>query len=409
MGQLLFKNCQLLDLKKSELQDGYHILIENEIIREVSDRPIKSFQGTSFDLKGKVLMPGLIDAHVHVSLVTIDIGKVDYLSRSYIAIKAAQILEDMLMRGFTTVRDAGGADYGLVDAISEGCVKGPRLFISGRAITQTTGHGDFRPRTVGGCYCRHRENFSVIADGVPEVRKAVREELRQGAHQIKVMASGGVASPRDPIWTIQYSIEELRGIVEEAKAWNTYVMAHAYTPQAIQRAVECGVRSIEHGNLIDAKTAQFIKNNHAYVVPTLVTYEMLSRFGKQLGFPTENMHKLLDVKKAGLEALSLCKQAGVKIGHGSDLVGDLHSYQSEEFMLKSEVLSPAECLYAATITNAEMMNLDGKLGVIAPNAFADLLVVNGNPLKDLKLLQEQGKHLVAILKNGVFYKNQLKL
>ncbi len=408
MGQLLFKNCQLLDLQKSEIRDGCYVLIENNLIREVSTQPIQSSKSINFDLKGKVLMPGLIDAHVHAALVTNDISKIAYLPKSYIAVKAARFLEGMLLRGFTTVRDAGGADYGLVEAINDGYINGPRLFISGRAISQTSGHGDFRPKTASdNCFCCGGGPFGVLADGISEVRKAVREELRQGANQIKVMASGGVASPSDPIGTLQYSLEELRAIVEEASNWNTYVMAHAYTPQAIERAVECGVHSIEHANLIDTKTAQLVANKGVYVVPTLATYEMLSRFGTQLGFPADSIQKLTAVKEAGLEALALCKKAGVKIGHGSDLLGDMHPYQSEEFTLKSQVLSAAECLYAATVTNAEMMGFTGKLGVIAPGAFADLLVVNGNPLHDLTLLQEQGKHLVAILKNGVFYKNQL--
>jgi imidazolonepropionase-like amidohydrolase len=410
MSLILFKNCTLLDFKNAEPLSGHHVLIEDQHIREISDRPIETKLAQTYDIKDKVLMPGLIDAHVHVTWPYLNFEKNATLSKSYLAVRAAQTLEMMLQRGFTTVRDACGADFGLAEAVNQGYIKGPRLFYSGYALSQSGGHGDFRSRNseeFSACQCEMMGIHMRIADGVAAVQKAAREELRKGAHQIKIMASGGVISPYDPIDNTQFSLAEIQAIVDEAAAWKTYVMAHAYTPAAITRAIQCGVRSIEHGNLMDAATAKLMKKHEAFLVPTLITYHATERSGRQFNFADHNMNKLAEVKKAGLEAISLCKKAGVKIGHGSDLLGELQIHQSEEFLLKSEVLKPHECLEAATATNAELLNMPGKLGVIAPGAYADLLVVNGNPLKNLNLLQEEGKHFSAIMKNGVFYKNEL--
>ena len=266
------------------------------------------------------------------------------------------MLEAMLRRGFTTVRDAGGADWGLAEAVRRGLVQGPRIFFSGRTLSQTGGHGDFQPRTdaPGLCACQiHSNGFSHVADGVPAVRKAAREELRRGATQVKIMASGGVASPSDPIWNLQYSTEELRAIVEEAEGWRTYAMAHAYTPEAITRAVEAGVRSIEHGNLIDRATADRMARKGAYLVPTLVTYYALDEFGRKLGFPEASQRKVRDVLDAGLASLEICREAGVPVGFGTDLLGETHEQQSREFSIRAQVLSPAEVIRSATLVNAE--------------------------------------------------------
>jgi imidazolonepropionase-like amidohydrolase len=221
------------------------------------------------------------------------------------------------------------------------------------------------------------------------------------------MASGGVASPNDPVWVLQYSEEEVRAIVEEAAAWRTYVMAHAYTPAAIKRSISFGVRSIEHGNLIDAETARHVAAHDAFVVPTLVTYEALEREGLALGMPAVSIAKLKDVRHAGLESLAHLKEAGVKIGFGTDLLGAMHVHQSREFAIRAAVLSPLEIIRSATVINAELLQMAGKLGVVAPGATADLLVVDGNPLKKLALLEGQGAHLKAIMKGGKFFKNEL--
>jgi imidazolonepropionase-like amidohydrolase len=246
-----------------------------------------------------------------------------------------------------------------------------------------------------------------IADGVAEVRRAARDELRKGATQIKIMASGGVASPTDPIWNPQYSQEEIRASVEEATAWRTYVLAHAYTSQAIRRAVDCGVRSIEHGNLIDRETAEYIAARGTFLVPTLVTYEALHRYGKEYGLPDVSLAKLRDVREAGLQSVEHCQAAGVKMGFGTDLLGPMHEHQSLEFTIRAEVQAPYDVIRSATLVNAELLQREGEIGVIAPGALADLLVVDGDPLHDLSMLQEQGAHLVVIMKGGYFFKNLL--
>jgi len=239
---------------------------------------------------------------------------------------------------------------------------------------------------------------------VPEVRRAAREELRKGATQIKIMASGGVSSPSDPIWNLQYSEEEIRAIVWEAQSWRTYVMAHAYTAEAISRCVEFGVRSIEHANLIDEPAAAACAAAGAYVVPTLVTYDALERFGPELGLPPVSIEKLKVVREAGVGSLEILKQAGVKIGFGTDLLGAMQQHQSGEFAIRREVLSPAEILRSATSVNAALLQAEGELGVVAPGALADLIVVDGDPLADLALLEGQGEKLPVIVKDGTVVK-----
>jgi imidazolonepropionase-like amidohydrolase len=313
----------------------------------------------------------------------------------------------MSQRGFTTVRDAGGADGGLAEAVEAGLVSGPRIFPSGSALSQTGGHGDVRPRTQSVVTCACCEGgaaLSRIADGVTECRRAARDELRKGATQIKILASGGVASPYDPIWNLQYSEEEVRAIVEEARAWRTYVLAHAYSPEAIRRSIDFGVRSIEHGNLIDRATAEHVAGADAFVVPTLVTYDALHRFGRELGFPKESMAKLGEVREAGLRSLEILQAAGVKIGFGTDLLGPMHRHQSREFMIRAEAMAPFDIIRSATIVNAELLNRAGELGVVAPGARADLITVDGDPLADISLLDGQGEHMNHIMKDGVFYK-----
>ncbi|NIA70155.1 amidohydrolase family protein [Pelagibius litoralis] len=409
MAQVLFKNCSLFDGLGSELLEGRHVLVEGERIKEVSDRPITASEAEVIDIGGRTLMPGLIDAHFHAMAADPDFAKMEVMPRSLLAQHARHLLEAALARGFTSVRDAGGADYGLAMAIKAGLIKGPRLFYSGRALTQTGGHADFRALEDHSafCFCGQGSHvFGVIADGVPAVRQAARDELRKGATQIKIMASGGVASPSDPIWNLQYSEEEIRAIVWEAASWRTYVMAHAYTPEAITRCVQFGVRSIEHANLIDEPTAALCAAEGAFVVPTLVTYDALHRFGPDLGLPAVSQEKLKAVRAAGLVSLEILKAAGVTIGFGTDLLGDMQAHQSGEFQIRAEVLSPAEILRSATSVNAALLNAEGELGVVAAEAQADLIVVDGDPLADLSLLQDQGARIPMIMKAGSFAKRE---
>jgi len=397
----------VLDGTHKERREDHHVLVEGDRIREVSDRPIKSDAARTIDLKGRTLLPGLIDAHVHVLAVDAALARLSDRPVTLLTLQAAKVLEGMLQRGFTTIRDAGGADGGLAEAVEEGLVRGPRVFPSGSALSQTGGHGDTRPRTQSVVTCACCEGgaaLSRIADGVTECRRAARDELRKGATQIKILASGGVASPYDPIWNLQYSEEEVRAIVEEAQAWHTYVLAHAYSPEAIRRSIDFGVRSIEHGNLIDRATAEHVARADAFVVPTLVTYDALHRFGKELGFPEVSMAKLAEVRDAGLGSLEILKRAGVKIGYGTDLLGRMHRHQSREFVIRAEAMAPFDIIRSATIVNAELLNRAGELGIVAPDARADLIAVDGDPLADISLLDGQGEHLTHIMKDGIFYK-----
>lgn len=411
MTALLIENALLFDGHGPELIEGASVLVEAGTIEEVAEGTIATggLEVRRIDAAGRTLMPGLIDAHFHAVAADPNIAALEAMSPYQIAQYARGFLEAALQRGFTSVRDAGGADFGLALSIESGLIAGPRLYYSGKAITQTGGHADFRERTAehpAVCFCGHHGNvMGVIADGVTEVRRAAREELRKGASQIKIMASGGVASPSDPIWNLQYSEEEIAAAVWEATSWKTYVMAHAYTAEAIRRCVELGVKSIEHGNLIDAETAAVCAERGAWVVPTLVTYDALAEEGAALGLPPVSVAKVADVREAGLRALETLKAAGVKMGFGTDLLGAMHRHQAREFLIRAEVLSPLEVLRQATSGNAELMGRAGKLGCIAAGAHADLLLVDGNPLENLNLLQEQGAHLALIVKGGETYKD----
>lgn len=406
MSALLLKNALIFDGDSPELREG-DVLVEGERIREIG-KGLASTQARGIDLKGRVLMPGLIDAHFHAALVDANLARLGHMPRSLNALHAAKNLEAALDRGFTTIRDAGGADHGLAKAIEAGLIKGPRLFYSGKVLSPTGGHGDSRsPETVDCPFCPAGGNFTHIADGVDAVRKAAREELRKGASQIKIMASGGVASPSDPIWNLQYSDDEISAAVWEAKSWRTYVMAHAYTPEAISRSVRLGVRSIEHGNLIDADTAALVKHHNAWVVPTLVTYEALDKFGRQQGFPEVSMRKLEEVLVAGTRSLEILRKAGCKIGFGTDLLGEMHQHQSREFSIRAEVQGSLETLRQATSLNAALIERSDDLGRIAPGALVDLIAVDGDPLRDIALLEHQGRKIPLIVANGRVHKNEL--
>jgi imidazolonepropionase-like amidohydrolase len=413
MASVLFKNANLLDPLQADLLEGHHVLVEDGVIKEVSDKPITSASAQVIDAAGRTLMPGLIDLHVHVLATQLNLSTQGVLPDARVMMRAVPIMAAMLRRGFTTVRDAGGAGWGLKCAVNEGTVKGPRLFISGRAISQTGGHGDPRPRSdhlrpMSFCGCCFRAgDIGRVADGIDDVRKAVRQELQMGADQIKMMASGGVASPTDPIASYGYSEEEIRVIVEEAASRQTYVMAHSYTADAIERAIRNGVRTIEHGNLVDERVARFMAEKGAFVVPTLVTYEALANEGADYGLPPDSVAKIATVRTAGLHSLEIYKKAGVKIGYGSDLLGPSQRLQSDEFRIRNEVLSAQEVIQCATTTAAEVLNQVGQLGRIQPGALADVLLVDGNPYRDLSCLLGQGEHLALIMKGGVIEHNGL--
>jgi imidazolonepropionase-like amidohydrolase len=409
--QILFKNAAVFDGMSDVLRPGCDVLVEAGEIREVSERPIAAPGASILDVAGRTLMPGLIDCHVHVTATMLDLGANARVPHTLQAYRVMPILRGMLDRGFTSVRDAGGADYALSVAVDTGIVQGPRLFVSGQALSQTGGHADFRGRwdenePPCGC-CRRLGRLGRVVDGVDACRRAVREEVKAGASQIKVMASGGVASPTDPIGFTGFSEDELRAICAEAEAAQTYVMAHAYTPAAIRRAVACGVRTIEHGNLADDATAQAMAAAGAIAVPTLVTYDALADQGAALGFPPDSVAKIDAVRGAGLESLDIFRRAGTKMAFGTDLLGELHPRQSDEFLIRTKVLSPAEVLRQATSGAAEVLRMEGRLGVVQAGAIADLLVVDGDPLRDVSVLCDQGRRLDVIMKAGAFHRNRL--
>ncbi|MDQ1077707.1 amidohydrolase family protein [Pseudoroseomonas cervicalis] len=404
MTSYLFTGGPVLDPRQGVLREGLEVLVEGGRIREVSDTPIRSPSAERVELRGRTLMPGLIDAHVHVIASQVDLAANAMQPSSLATLRAAKVMRGMLLRGFTTVRDVGGADAGLAQAVEEGLVESPRLVVCGKALSQTGGHADLRPRFDDrpGMFAERVGALGRVCDGVDAVRQAARQELRAGAQFIKVMANGGVASPSDPIHALGYSREELIAIVEEAANFGTYVSAHLYTDAAIRRAVECGIHSLEHCNMITAETAGFAAEKGAVAVPTLVTYEALAREGASLGLKPDSVAKIETVRRSGLESLSIMREAGLAMAYGSDLLGEMHKYQLLEFELRGRVMPAAEVIASATIVAAKLCGLEGEVGEIIPGASADLLVIEGDPLRDLGLLHREEGALKAILREGRF-------
>lgn len=407
---LLLRNLRLLEPSFGEARGGYEILIEGEKIREVSDTAISSASADIVDCGGRVVMPGLIDSHVHSMHSEVFTRKLEDIPLTLSAARGARRLKEMLDRGFTTVRDAGGTDWGMKTAVEKGLIPGPRLFIAGRSIGPTGGHSDGRSRTNPGypCLCCNGQAFlRLIVDGEDEVRKAVREQMRQGSDHIKIMVSGGVASPYDPLMSEQFSDAEISAAVEEAGAFERYVAAHAYSASAITRAVKLGVRTIEHGNLIDEAAAKLMAENGAYLVANLVAYVAMKERAVDYGMLPEMLEKNDMVIEGGYRSLEICRAAGVKVGYGSDLLGALAEDQSREFSIRAEIQPAIEAIRSATTIGAEIVRRPGQLGTIAPGAWADLIVVDDDPVADISLLEGQGRHLAAIMKGGSFYKNRL--
>ena len=404
---LILKNVRVLDVNHEHDDGRYSIVIDGDTIREVTREPVSLPDAQTLDMGGRTVMPGMIDCHAHVIASVAHLGNNGRLPNTFAVLRAVPILQGMLNRGFTTVRDAGGADYALSKAIEEGVIAGPRLFVAGKALSQTGGHGDFRERFDNSdpdpCGCnRNLGAIGRIVDGVDDVRRAVREEMRAGAHHIKIMASGGVASPTDPIGNLQFSVDEIKAIVEEAQSHQTYVMAHAYTAKAISRVVELGIRTIEHGNLIDDATAELMARHGAYAVPTLVTYDAMSKVGAKAGIGESTLLKNEAVRIQGLRALEILKRHGVKIGLGSDLLGDMHEFQSDELSIRAEIVGAFETICQATAIGAEIVGMEGRLGVVATDAIADLLVVDGDPTQNIHLLTGQGERIAAVMKAGAW-------
>jgi imidazolonepropionase-like amidohydrolase len=411
MPPILFKNFHLLEPDAGELRGGHELVVEGERVRECAAAPIACANAEVVDCGGRTLMPGLIDCHVHVIHSEVNIRFLEAMPLTLLAARAATRLRAMLDRGFTTVRDTGGCDWGLKAGVEQGHLVGPRLLIAGRSIGPTGGHADGRRRTdsADGCACCSGLQFkSAIADGVDEVRKAAREQMRQGADHVKIMMSGGVASPYDPLDSLQFSEDEVRAVVEEANAFGRYVCAHAYSPEAITRAARLGVRSIEHGNLIDEPAARLMAEKGMFLVANLVAYQAMAERAAGLGMTAESLEKNAIVLEGGLRSLEICARHGIPVAYGSDLLGELHWEQSREFLLRRAVMSPIDIIRSATTVAARLLRLEGKVGTLAPGAFADLLLVDGDPLRDLSLLDNQGRHLSLIMKAGRFHKASLR-
>ena len=395
---LLLRNGHVLNPAAGEYSEG-DLLAVGGRIAEAGPGLVVPPGAEVRDLNGAFVLPGLIDAHVHVTAFTADLASMSVTSPYYIAAQAARIMGGMLDRGFTTVRDVAGGDYGLAKAQAEGVIRGPRLYFGGRALSQTGGHGD--GRGPGDHTHAHLSMDCRIADGADAVRAAARDELRTGAHHIKVMASGGVASPTDRIDSVQYSTDELRAVVDEATAANRYVAAHAYTARAVNRALQAGIRSIEHGNLIDESSIVLLLDRGAYLVPTLVTYWALKKEGRDFGLPEVSWRKVDEVLDAGLTALERAHNGGVRLVYGTDLLGGMHRHQSEEFRIRSQVQQPLDVIRAATTVAAQLLGAAGDLGTLAVGAYADAVVLDGDPLADIGVLADPAAHMPLVVQNGV--------
>jgi imidazolonepropionase-like amidohydrolase len=403
MSSLLITNAHLLDPDRGELSDSSWMVVADGRIAEsgTGRAPSVTDETRTIDAAGATVLPGLIDAHVHILVTSLDWSEAQSWTPGYATVRALAEAERMLHRGFTTIRDVGGADHGMARAIDEGLATGPRLIFGGKALSQTGGHGDVRAKsdTSVAC-CQERPHFARIADGVDAVRQAARDEFRKGAAHLKMLLSGGVASPLDEISAVQYSDEEMRAAVEEADNHNRYTTVHAYHPRGVNRALRAGVRCVEHGNLLDDETIELLLEHDAFLVPTLVTYVMMKRFGKQAGLSDAAVRKVSDVIDGGLVSLEKAHKAGVNIVYGSDLLGPLHVAQLEEFSLRAQVQPAADIIRAATTTAAKLVRMEGEIGTLHPGAHADLLILDGNPLEDISTLTKPQELLRYVIRAG---------
>ncbi|HSZ39119.1 MAG TPA: amidohydrolase family protein [Trebonia sp.] len=415
---IVFTNATVLPCTGADPVEGATVIVEDGVIKDIVTGPAAGTSGVGagaagadrVDCAGRTLMPGLIDAHVHVCSLDVEIARQGReIPTSLLAYEIAAVIRRTLDQGYTTIRDAGGADWGMKEAVARGLITGPRMFVSGHPLSQTGGHGDSRTLAESdpGCGCGARIGMgSNIADGPDGVRKAAREQLRRGADAIKVMAGGGVASPTDALESLQYEPEELAAAVGAARAAGTYVLAHAYTPPAIRNAVEAGVKSVEHGNFLDAPTAELMAARGTYLVPTFVAYEKLYEEGRQHGFAAGKLKKLDLVLGAGLDSLRHATAAGVRIASGSDLLGPLARHKTRELAIKAKELGAHATLIATTRTNAELLGIGDETGTVEPGKAADLLVVDGDPLEDISVLQDLAR-LPVVMKGGEFHRRSL--
>ena len=414
----LIRNVKAWDGTSDKAVAGMNVLVEGRLIKAVGGSELAAEGATVIDGGGRTLIPGIIDAHAHLAL-PMNPKEIHLNDPGYVAALSVKAAGIMLNRGWTTARDVGGPSQGLARAIDEGIVDGPRVYPSAMFISQTSGHGDLRPLTdphpnMGGAVNPQVLRYALLADGPAEVRRAVRESLRQGAVQIKVMAGGGISSDYDPIDTTQYSVEEMRAAVEAAADWNTYVTVHAYTDAAVNRALDAGVKVIEHGHLITESTLKRLKADGAYL--SSQSFGFVRIFAAQAQ-ATERGRKSQSVMEGVDSLMTTAKKLGVPVAFGTDTFGSFRAYEAgvKEFGYRLRWFDSLEILKQATSVNARLLALtgprnpypEGPLGVIKPGAYADLLIVAGDPLTDVRVLEDHANNIRLIMKDGRIYKNTL--
>ena len=402
----LITNGTMLDTETMTLVGERHIVIEGDRIVDVTDARPAAVAGadTVIDARGRFVMPGFVDAHVHHVITSVDFSKMQRESAVERSLAMARLAEAMVRRGFTTVRDAAGDVSGLIRAIGADLCLGPRIVTAGRCLSQTGGHGDVAPadqRADDLCACHVNSNeLSHVADGPDAVRLAARIELRAGADFVKIMSSGGVASPTDPFDAIQYTPEEIRAITTETDHRHTYTTAHAYQPDAISQAIENGVRCIEHGNLLDEPTAARMAELGVTMVPTLVTYRVMRESGAKFGMPERNLEKNQGVFEHGQHSIGVARTAGVQLGFGTDLLGELQPAQNQEFAIRADLEPAADVLRSMYDVNVRLCRAEGRIGRLQPAYSADVVVSNIDPLANLAGLADPDAALAAVVCRG---------
>jgi imidazolonepropionase-like amidohydrolase len=408
VSRLLVRDVAVIDATGRDPEGRHDVLIEDGRIASVAAEERAVAEGVPVvDGAGCTLLPGLTDAHVHLALIG---GGASHTSDPWIfhVLAVAQMIEGALQEGFTTVRDAGGLEPSWARAVAEGILTGPRILPSGSVISQTGGHGDDRLAhhtlgtsvTIPGLVAGH-----VVADGVEEVRKAAREQLRRGATQIKLLASGGIVSPTDPFDSIQLSLEEIRVAVEVARNYDTYVLAHCHTSPAIEVALDAGVRSIEHASVLAPSTAKRMGELGTFMVPTLQAFEVLNAHPDDFGLTDDKIARLQGILAAAYESIGTAQEAGVSIASGSDVVGTLQGRRGEELVFKARALGAHGAIISATRTNAELFGLEDEIGTIEAGKRADLVLVRGEPLDDIGLLAEPD-NVVVVIQGGAIRKDR---
>ncbi|CAH0044698.1 unnamed protein product [Clonostachys solani] len=404
--KFILRNARIVDPTIGSVSDNITVVVDGGLISAISPgTPAENITAgvkpeNDLNLQGKYICPGLIDCHVHIAVVPGEANLASYrdMTEQKSLVRQPSVLKSMLHRGFTSVRDCGGASLAMKEAVEEGIHPGPRLFIAGRALSQTGGHGDMRgSHDTQPCCGGVVSGISRIVDGVAECLRYARDEIRQGADFLKIMGGGGVASPTDKIEHLQFSDEEIRAIVTVAKNAGTYVTSHCYTPESIQQAIRQGVRGIEHGNLIDLETAKLMAETGTFLTPTLVVHAI----AQKLKFLSpDSDRKNTDAFHKGLAALKMATDAGVTVCFGTDLLGPLHFAQSQEFSVRSQVQTPLQILQSATVNAAKLLMQEDRLGQVKEGFLADLLILDSNPLEDITVLDQPEQHLLAVMKDG---------